>query len=189
MKRIVVLTSGGDSPGMNAALRAVAKLGAAQGLQVFGSLEGYDGLIDGHFRELTKVLPDGAITVDIEVDAAGGQGGTLIGSARSARFREKDGRVKAADELHPRKDALTAEHALIVDAVLVGERLAAEIVVVVADDLLARLQAKIEEKRHTHPLIGARDVFHPKRQVLQVIEQLDHLGRRRANPPQTGAEG
>jgi hypothetical protein len=84
---------------MNAALRAVAKLGAAQGLQVFGSLEGYDGLIDGHFRELTKVLPDGAITVDIEVDAAGGQGGTLIGSARSARFREKDGRVKAADEL------------------------------------------------------------------------------------------
>lgn len=99
MKRIVVLTSGGDSPGMNAALRAVAKLGAAQGLQVFGSLEGYDGLIDGHFRELTKVLPDGAITVDIEVDAAGGQGGTLIGSARSARFREKDGRVKAADEL------------------------------------------------------------------------------------------
>lgn len=99
MKRIVVLTSGGDSPGMNAALRAIAKLGAAQGHQVFGSLEGYDGLIDGKFRELTKVLPDGAITVDIEVDAAGGQGGTIIGSARSARFREKDGRVKAADEL------------------------------------------------------------------------------------------
>lgn len=99
MKRIVVLTSGGDSPGMNAALRAIAKLGAAQGHQVFGSLEGYDGLIDGKFRELTKVLPDGGITVDIEVDAAGGQGGTLIGSARSARFREKDGRVKAADEL------------------------------------------------------------------------------------------
>ena len=56
MKRIAVLTSGGDSPGMNAALRAIAKLAAAQGLQVFGTLDGYDGLIDGHFRELTKVL-------------------------------------------------------------------------------------------------------------------------------------
>ncbi len=99
MKRIVVLTSGGDSPGMNAALRAVAKLGAAQGLQVFGSLEGYDGLIDGQFRELTKVLSDGTLTVDIEVDAAGGQGGTLIGSARSARFREVEGRAKSASEL------------------------------------------------------------------------------------------
>ncbi len=95
MKRIVVLTSGGDSPGMNAALRAIAKLGAAQGRQVFGSLEGYDGLIDGQFRELTRVLSDGSVTVDIEVDAAGGQGGTIIGSARSARFREKAGREQA----------------------------------------------------------------------------------------------
>ncbi len=99
MKRIVVLTSGGDSPGMNAALRAIAKLGAAQGRQVYGSLEGYDGLIDGQFRELTKPLSDGGVTVDIEVDAAGGQGGTLIGSARSLRFREKDGRAKAHAEL------------------------------------------------------------------------------------------
>ncbi len=99
MKKIVVLTSGGDSPGMNAALRAIAKLGAAQGLQVFGSLEGYDGLIDGRFRELTKSLADGTVTVDIEVDAAGGQGGTLIGSARSARFREAAGRQKAKAEL------------------------------------------------------------------------------------------
>jgi 6-phosphofructokinase 1 len=99
MKRIVVLTSGGDSPGMNAALRAVSKLGAAQGVQVFGSLEGYDGLIDGHFRELTKLQSDGSLSVDIEVDAAGGQGGTLIGSARSARFREVAGRTKAAEAL------------------------------------------------------------------------------------------
>ena len=99
MKRIVVLTSGGDSPGMNAALRAIAKLGAAQGLQVFGTLDGYDGLIDGNFRELTKVLSDGVVSVDIEVDAAGGQGGTIIGSARSARFREATGRVVAAEQL------------------------------------------------------------------------------------------
>lgn len=99
MKRIVVLTSGGDSPGMNAALRAIAKLGAAQGLQVFGSLDGYDGLIDGNFRELTRLLSDGQVSVDIEVDAAGGQGGTLIGSARSSRFREQPGREQAALQL------------------------------------------------------------------------------------------
>lgn len=99
MKRIVVLTSGGDSPGMNAALRAIAKLGAAQGIRVFGSLEGYDGLIDGQFRELTRALSDGSISVEQEVDAAGGQGGTLIGSARSARFREPAGRQKAVSEL------------------------------------------------------------------------------------------
>ena len=47
-----------------------------------GTLDGYDGLIDGHFRELTRVLSDGAVSVDIEVDAAGGQGGTIIGSAQ-----------------------------------------------------------------------------------------------------------
>ncbi|HEY0880148.1 MAG TPA: 6-phosphofructokinase [Archangium sp.] len=99
MKRIVVMTSGGDSPGMNAALRAIAKLGAAQGVQVFGSLEGYDGLIDGNFRELTKVLADGQISVDIEVDAAGGQGGTIIGSARCMRFREAAGRATALEQL------------------------------------------------------------------------------------------
>ncbi|MBL8923604.1 MAG: 6-phosphofructokinase [Myxococcaceae bacterium] len=95
MKKIAVLTSGGDSPGMNAAIRAITKLAASKGVQVFGVLEGYEGLMDGNFRELTKVLSDGSVVVDVEVDAAGGQGGTIIGSARSARFREDDGRAQA----------------------------------------------------------------------------------------------
>ncbi len=99
MKRLAVLTSGGDSPGMNAAIRAVSKLAAAQGLSVLGVLEGYDGLIDGKFRELSHVLPNGQVSVDVEVDAAGGQGGTMIGSARSARFRERDGRAAAFEQL------------------------------------------------------------------------------------------
>jgi 6-phosphofructokinase 1 len=99
MKKIVVLTSGGDSPGMNSAIRAVTKLAAARGLQVFGALEGYEGLIDGRFRELTRMLSDGSASVDLEVDAAGGQGGTIIGSARSARFREPQGRVQAVEQL------------------------------------------------------------------------------------------
>ncbi|MEZ4361901.1 MAG: 6-phosphofructokinase [Kofleriaceae bacterium] len=102
MKKVAVVTSGGDSPGMNAAVRAIAKLGAARGVQVLGSLEGYEGLIDGRFRELSHVAADGTITVDGELDFAGGQGGTLIGSARSARFREAEGRAKAAAVLRDR---------------------------------------------------------------------------------------
>lgn len=99
MKRVAVLTSGGDSPGMNAAVRAIAKLGASRGVQVLGALEGYEGLIDGRLRELSHTVGDGTLTVDIELDFAGGQGGTLIGSARSARFREADGRARAAATL------------------------------------------------------------------------------------------
>ena len=96
MKRIAVLTSGGDSPGMNACLRAVAKFAAAGGAQCLGVLDGYDGLIDGRFRELTRMLPNGRISADLELDIAGGMGGTMLGSARSARFREPRGRVTAA---------------------------------------------------------------------------------------------
>jgi 6-phosphofructokinase 1 len=110
MKKLLVLTSGGDSPGMNAAIRAVAKLAASHGVAVHGALEGYDGLIDGRFRELTKTLSDGTVAVDIEVDAAGGQGGTLIGSARSARFREVSGRVEAKRRL----DALGADGLIVI---------------------------------------------------------------------------
>ncbi|MBE2248858.1 MAG: 6-phosphofructokinase [Myxococcus sp.] len=96
MKRIAVLTSGGDSPGMNAAVRAIAKLAASKGVQVMGVLEGYEGLMDGNLRELTKTLSDGTVSVDVEVDAAGNQGGTMIGSARSLRFREAEGRAQAS---------------------------------------------------------------------------------------------
>ncbi|MCC6336553.1 MAG: 6-phosphofructokinase [Myxococcales bacterium] len=110
MKKILVLTSGGDSPGMNAAIRAIAKLGAAGGMQVFGVQEGYDGLIDGRFRELTKALPDGHLTVDNEVEAAGGQGGTLLGSARSSRFREVAGRAEAKKQM----DKVGAEGLIVI---------------------------------------------------------------------------
>ena len=99
MKRIAVLTSGGDAPGMNACLRAVVKTAAAKGAHVFGALDGYDGLVDGNFRQLTVDRDGGAVGADPEVDAEGGHGGTLIGSARSARFREAKGRAQAAAKL------------------------------------------------------------------------------------------
>ena len=53
MKRIAVLTSGGDAPGMNAAIRAVTRCGLEQGWEVFGVRRGYAGLVAGHFQELT----------------------------------------------------------------------------------------------------------------------------------------
>jgi 6-phosphofructokinase 1 len=99
MKRLVVLTSGGDSPGMNAAIRAVVKLAAARGAHVLGSLDGYEGLIDGKFRELTRSMENGTIGGDLELDFAGGMGGTMLGTARSMRFREASGRKAAVEQL------------------------------------------------------------------------------------------
>ncbi|MFT3840066.1 MAG: ATP-dependent 6-phosphofructokinase [Myxococcaceae bacterium] len=96
MKKLAVLTSGGDSPGMNAALRAIAKLCAARGVQVVGVLEDYEGLMDARFRDLTRPT-DSGLGADLELDHAGGQGGTLIGSARSMRFMKPEGRAKAAE--------------------------------------------------------------------------------------------
>jgi 6-phosphofructokinase 1 len=98
MKRLAVLTSGGDSPGMNAAIRAVVKLAAARGAHVLGALEGYEGLIDGRFRELTRALDTG-IGAELELDFTGGMGGTVLGTARSMRFRESSGRKAAVAQL------------------------------------------------------------------------------------------
>ncbi len=100
MKKFAVLTSGGDSPGMNAALRSICKMAAGRGIQVYAALEGYEGLIDGHFRELTRRVKGDTLTVDLEVETSGGLGGTFIGSARSRRFMEPEWRAKAATRLH-----------------------------------------------------------------------------------------
>jgi 6-phosphofructokinase 1 len=100
MKRIAMLTSGGDSPGMNAFLRGAVKVAAARGVHVSGVLEGYEGLIDGRFQPLTHEV--GGVVRPLpsfEADLIGGMGGTVLGSARSARFREPAGRVQAAKQL------------------------------------------------------------------------------------------
>lgn len=122
MKRIAVLTSGGDSPGMNACLRAVVKTAAAKGAHVLGVLEGYEGLIDDRFRELTRSLENGKVASDPELDVEGGHGGTMIGSARSMRFMKPEGRAQAVANLQKRgiegvvviggNGSLTGAHAL-----------------------------------------------------------------------------
>lgn len=86
--RIGILTSGGDAQGMNAAVRAVIRTGLEFGADVYAIYEGYQGLVDG-----------GKFITKMDWDSAGGilqKGGTIIGSARCAEFRTREGRKKAA---------------------------------------------------------------------------------------------
>ncbi len=90
MKRIAVLTSGGDAPGMNAAIRAVVRTGIAQGWEVYGVRHGYAGLIGGDMAPLSARDVGGILQ----------RGGTLLGSARSAEFETVPGREKAIRNLN-----------------------------------------------------------------------------------------
>ena len=91
MKRIGVLTSGGDAQGMNAALRAVVRAGLDQGAEVYAIYEGYQGLITGG----DLIRPFGWNDVGGILQS----GGTVIGTARSAAFRTREGRLQAARNL------------------------------------------------------------------------------------------
>lgn len=94
---IGVLTSGGDAPGMNAAIRAVTKVAASRDQAVWGIQDGFDGLIDGDFQPLTRRSGKKGPRMPIaDVEHAGGLGGTLLGSARSERFYTQEGRAEAA---------------------------------------------------------------------------------------------
>ena len=90
MKRIAVLTSGGDAPGMNAAIRAAVRSGLDRNWEVFGVRHGYRGLVDGQFQAMTARDVGGIIQ----------QGGTILGSARCPEFKIVDGRRKAVRELN-----------------------------------------------------------------------------------------
>jgi 6-phosphofructokinase 1 len=89
MKTIGVLTSGGDSPGMNAAIRAVVRTAAYLGVRVFGIERGYQGLIDGTLREMGPRSVGGIIN----------RGGTILKTARCKAFFEPEGRTRAARTL------------------------------------------------------------------------------------------
>lgn len=90
MKKIAVLTSGGDAPGMNAAIRAVVRSGAQKGMDVYGVPLGYTGLIDGKFLPLGPRDVGGIIQ----------KGGTFLGSARCEEFKTEAGRKKALRALN-----------------------------------------------------------------------------------------
>ncbi|MDH3259684.1 MAG: ATP-dependent 6-phosphofructokinase [Acidimicrobiia bacterium] len=98
MKRIAVLTSGGDAPGMNAGLLAAVKVATARGVEVLGIERGYDGAIDGQFSPLTRTAGSDLVPIG-NLERAGGRGGTLLGSSRCPRFFEPQGRAAAAGQL------------------------------------------------------------------------------------------
>ncbi len=89
MQRIAVLTSGGDAPGMNAAIRAVVRTGVAGGLEVFGVNHGYQGLIADEMSSLTRRDVGGIMQL----------GGTVLGSARCPEFETVPGRQTALANL------------------------------------------------------------------------------------------
>jgi 6-phosphofructokinase 1 len=89
MKKIAVLTSGGDAPGMNAAVRAVVRGALARGWEVFGVKNGFAGLLAGQFEPLSARDVGGIIQ----------SGGTVLGSARCPEFAEPPGRAQALTHL------------------------------------------------------------------------------------------
>lgn len=89
VKKIGVLTSGGDAPGMNAAIRGVVRTGLSAGLEVYGIYEGYQGLVEGNIHKLERSSVSDVIN----------RGGTFLGSARFPEFKEVAVREKAIEQL------------------------------------------------------------------------------------------
>lgn len=89
IKRIAVFTSGGDAPGMNAAVRAVVRTASYHDLHVYGIMRGYDGMINGHVKRLETR----------DVGNIMHRGGTVLKTARSMEFMTKEGRKQAYETL------------------------------------------------------------------------------------------
>jgi 6-phosphofructokinase 1 len=92
MKKIAVLTSGGDAPGMNACIRAVIRGAIYHGVEAYGIKYGYNGLIEGDIYKMKSYSVSNIIQ----------RGGTILKSARSAEFRTPEGRKKAFYQLQRR---------------------------------------------------------------------------------------
>ena len=89
MKRIGVVTSGGDAPGMNAAIRAVVRIAHSKDFQALGFKRGWEGLMTNTSTVLTPRSVGGILQL----------GGTILNTSRSPQFRKRDGIKKAAETL------------------------------------------------------------------------------------------
>lgn len=89
LKKIAVLTTGGDCPGLNAAIRAVVRTAIHHGLEVSGVVHGYDGLIAGDFIFMNNESVSNILQ----------RGGTILKTARSSRFKSEEGMQAAADQV------------------------------------------------------------------------------------------
>lgn len=90
MERIAVLASGGDAPGMNAAVRAVVRRGESLGMEVYGVTNGFKGLVNGEIHRMTSADVGGVLN----------KGGTLLYSARYPEFSENESQLIAKDQLN-----------------------------------------------------------------------------------------
>ena len=90
MKRIAVLTSGGDAPGMNAAVRSIVRVGYARGLETIGVYEGYKGLTEGNFKHLLPRDVSGMLE----------EGGTFLLSSRFEDFKDEDSQLQAIKNMN-----------------------------------------------------------------------------------------
>jgi 6-phosphofructokinase 1 len=93
LRRLALLTSGGDAPGMNAAIRAVVRAAAAQGIESYGVSDGYTGLLSGRFRLLDDRSVGGVLH----------RGGTILGTARCEEFHTSETQQRALAELERRR--------------------------------------------------------------------------------------
>ena len=114
MKKIGVLTSGGDAPGMNAAIRAVTRSAIYNGLQVKGIYRGYKGLITGEIKEFKTENVSNIIQL----------GGTILKTARCEEFRTPEGRKQAYEKLM--EEGIDALVAIGGDGTLTGARIFAQ---------------------------------------------------------------
>ncbi len=89
MRRIAVLTSGGDAPGMNGAIRAIVRVGIKRGFEVYGIYDGYQGLVDGKIKKLGYS----------DVSEILAKGGTILGSSRLPEFKLDEVQDKAIENL------------------------------------------------------------------------------------------
>ena len=89
LRKIGVLTSGGDSPGMNAAIRSVTRTALSNGIEVVGIRDGYKGLVEGDYVQFNKV----------SVSETMSRGGTILGSARLPEFKEEQVLLKGCEKL------------------------------------------------------------------------------------------
>ena len=93
MKKIAIVTSGGDAPGMNAAIRAITRVASSNGLKVLGFERGWEGLMSNNSRLLTPRSVGGILEL----------GGSILYTIRSPRFEEEKGMRKAAETLAANK--------------------------------------------------------------------------------------
>ena len=114
MKKIAVFTSGGDAPGMNACIRAVVRTGIYHGLEVYGIMYGYDGMIEGNIKKMQSLSVSNILQ----------RGGTILKSARSEEFKTKEGRQKAYEQL--RKHGIEGLVAIGGDGTFAGAKILSE---------------------------------------------------------------